>query len=230
VEGTIRIAYDARKQELDPNASPVYVDLTGTTTFHIARAGTFEAGDYYDAVFHIQGTPRTDVGTSERPVALTSSILLGQPGGLTISVRTDPPLPGGQIEALIRQQVGVEGFGTGGNNVVEALGGQFAQALAGSVVSSFTAPIENALESALGLDIFSIDVGPAQPVRVRIGKRLFGNLFGTVSQEFATTTAAEPPQRSFDLYYRLTPRLRIGFERQEPAARQFFFFSGTASF
>lgn len=228
LHGYIRVAYDPTKPDFQSSATPIYLDLTASTTLRLQRSAALEP-EYYDTTFRIQGTPRTADGRDLiRPVGVGSALTLGQEGGLTLMVSTDPPLPRGQIEALIRQQFGVEGIGGAGNNVVEALSGQIEQALAANVVTSLTAPFENAIQSALGLDIFSLDLGITQPLRVRIGKRLFGNLFGTVTQEFSTVTAN---QRRFEVYYRLTPQFRIGFRNESPPlGGNSIFISGAASF
>src|ERR1041385_8637985 len=82
---------------------------------------------------------------------------------------------------------------------------------------------------SLGLSIFSIDVGVSQPLRLRIGRRLFGPLFGTVTQEFGGPAATQ--QRRVELYYRFSPQFRIGYRREEePLNRDVFFLSGTWSF
>jgi hypothetical protein len=227
VEGTVRVAYDGRSAELGiPSAPPVTVDLTGSTSIRVQRSVTAEAEDY-DVTFQIRGTPGAGGDTAIRSQSASGGLSVGSEGGLSLSVRSDPPLPGAEIEALIRQQLGVEGFSGTGANVVEALRYQVEQAFAVNVASALTGGIEDKLQSALGLDIFSIDVGVTQPLRLRIGRRLFGNFYGTVTQEFG---GVEGQQRRFEVYYRLSPHLRFGYRQEEPIGRQVIFFGGSASF
>jgi translocation-and-assembly-module (TAM) inner membrane subunit TamB-like protein len=229
-EGLLRVAYDGRAQELGVIApSPIYIDLTASTSMYLQRSAAVEAEDY-EVFVQIRGAPGTAENAREpgtRSVGISGGLEVGTPGGFTVTVRTDPPLRSGEIEALIRQQLGVEGFPGAGANVVEALGGQIEQALAVNVGGALTGRIENAVQSALGLDIFSIDVGITQPLRLRIGKRLFGRFYGTLTQQFSPEGS---DQRRSELYYRLNSRFRIGYREEEPVGRRVFFFSGSASF
>jgi hypothetical protein len=228
VEGSIRVAYDGRSAQLAPNpATPVYLDLTGETSLRIQRSPVLEA-EYYDATFEIRGVPGAGGTAGFRPTGADTALAIGAEGGLTVTVRTDPPLPSSEIEALIRQQYAAEGFGTGGANVVEALRGQIEQAFAVNVASEFTGRVEDALRSALGLSIFSVEFGVSQPLRLRLGKRLFGPVYGTVAQSFGATELQT--QRRFEVYYRVSPQFRVGYREEEPLGRKVFFFSGTAAF
>lgn len=227
VEGDIRVAYDRRGEEIGlPGPAPVTVDLVGYTSVRMQRPGTLESEDY-DVTVQVRGDPSAGGAADLRSIGSVSGLQLGTRSGLTVTVHTDPPLPGGQIEALIRQQLGTEGFNNSGSNVVEALGGQLEQVFALGVSTALTGRIEDTLQSKLGLDIFAIDVGIAQPLRVRIGKRLFGNFYGTVVQELA---GVQGPQQRFEAYYRLTPSFRVGYRREEPIRRDIFFFQGTHAF
>jgi hypothetical protein len=227
-EGPIRVAYDGRNQDLEGGGpSPVYVDLTAETTLRIQRSPAVEA-DYYDATFEIRGSPGEGGIAGVRSTGAGSGLAIGAEGGLTVTVRTDPPLPSTQIEALIRQQYVAEGFGNSGANVVEALRGQIEQAFAVNVASEFTGRVEDAVRNALGLSIFSVDFGVSQPLRVRLGKRLFGPVFGTVSQSFGTPE--DQVQRRYEVYYRVSPQFRFGYRQEDPINRKVLFFSGTASF
>ncbi|HEU4751707.1 MAG TPA: translocation/assembly module TamB domain-containing protein, partial [Armatimonadota bacterium] len=121
VGGLIRVAYDGRGRDLGvPGNPPVYVDLTGSTTIRLQRSAAVET-DYYDATFSIKGSPGGGGTADIRPAGVGSGLAIGSGSGLTLTVRTDPPLPSQEIEALIRQQFGAEGFAGGGANVVEAL-------------------------------------------------------------------------------------------------------------
>ncbi|HTE20293.1 MAG TPA: translocation/assembly module TamB domain-containing protein, partial [Armatimonadota bacterium] len=227
-EGLVRVSYDGRAGELGGlSRPPVFVDLTASTSLRVQRSPATEA-EYYDATFEIKGTPGMGGDTGIRQAGVTSGLAVGSESGVTVTVRTDPPLPSGQIEALIRQQLGVEGLNAGGANVVEALRGQIEQAFAANVASSVTGRLEDAVRSALGLNIFSVDLGVTQPLRVRIGKRLFGPVFGTVTQEFGGGLTNQ--QRRLEVYYRINPQLRVGYRQEEPLGRKVFFLSGTRSF
>ncbi|MCC2669668.1 MAG: hypothetical protein K0Q72_2139, partial [Armatimonadetes bacterium] len=226
-EGVIRVAYDRRSRELGvAPPPPIYVDIAATTSIRVQRAAAEEA-EYYDTTFEIRGAPGSgggDVGLRQAGVA--SGLAVGSDTGLTLTVRTDPPLPSREIEALIRQQFGVEGFSGSGANVVEALRGQIEQAFAVNVTSALAGRIEDVLQSALGLNTLSLDLGITQPLRVRLGKRLFGPVYGTVTQEFGNVNS----QRQFEVYYRITPQLRVGYRQEDPSGRRVLFFSGTKSF
>jgi hypothetical protein len=225
-EGVIRVAYDQRNQDLGvAPPPPIYVDLAATTSLRVARATADEA-EYYDTTFEIRGAPGGGGNAGIRQTGVGGGLSVGSDSGLTLTVRTDPPLPSREIEALIRQQFGVEGFSGSGANVVEALRGQIEQAFAINVTSALTGRIEDVLQSALGLSTLSLDLGISQPLRVRLGKRLFGPIYGTVSQEFGSVNS----QRQFELYYRINPQLRIGVRQEDPPGRKVFFFSGTATF
>ena len=197
------------------------------TTLRIQRSAAVET-ENSDATFEIRGSPGAGGAAGIRTAGVETRLANGAEGGLTVTVRTDPPLPSGRIEALIRQQYVAEGFGTSGANVVEALRGQIEQAFAVNVASEFTGRVEAFVRSAHGLSIFSVDLGLSQPLRVRLGKRLFGPVFATVSQSFGG--AETQVQRRYELYYRISPQLRVGYRQEDPLGRKVFFISGTASF
>jgi hypothetical protein len=235
-EGIIRVAWDRRAHDLGvAPPPPVFVDIAASTSLRVHRALTDEA-EYYETTFEIRGTPGgSGVDNGIRQAGVASGLSVGSDSGLTLTIRTDPPLPSREIEALIRQQFGVEGFSSNGANVVEAIRGQIEQAFAVNVASALAGRIEDVLQSALGLSTLSLDLGITQPLRVRLGKQLFGPVYGTVTQEFGGVDS----QRQFELYYRLNPRfhigrfnpqLRIGYRREDPSGRRTIFFSGTASF
>ena len=91
-----------------------------------------------------------------------------------------------------------------------------------------TSPVEDYVQRALGLTTFSIDVGSFQePLQLRIGKRLFGGLYGSWTQQLGITGES---RQAWELSYRLTRRLRLGFRQEEPDVRQLFFLSGSLRF
>jgi len=228
VEGAMRVTYDGRTAQLATTpATPVYLDLSGETSLRIQRSPVLEA-EYYDVTFEIRGVPGAGEASGFRPAGSETALAIGAEGGLTVTVRTDPPLPSSEIEALIRHQYQTEGFGTGGANVVEALRGQIEQAFAVNVASELTGRVEDTLRGALGLSIFSVEFGVSQPLRVRLGKRLFGPLYATVAQSFGATELQT--QRRFEVYYRVSPQFRVGYREEEPLGRKVFFFSGSAAF
>jgi len=235
-EGIIRVAWDRRIHDLGvAPPPPVFVDIKASTSLRVHRTLSDEA-EYYETTFEIRGAPGGAGGDSGiRQAGVASGLSIGSDSGLTLTIRTDPPLPSREIEALIRQQFGVEGFSGSGANVVEAIRGQIEQAFAVNVASALAGRIEDVLQSALGLNTLSLDLGITQPLRVRLGKQLFGPVYGTVTQEFGGVNS----QRQFELYYRLNPRfhigrfnpqLRIGYRREDPSGRRTIFFSGTATF
>lgn len=227
IEGTVRVAIDRRGEELGlPTAPPITVSLTGGTSLRLARGPGGDLEDY-EVTVEIRGAPAGGGVAGEISPDAASGLQLGG-GGLRISVRTDPPLPGGEIEALIRRQLGVEGFDSPGANVVETLGQQFEMVLARGVSTAVTGRLEESIQDRLGLDIFSIDFGVAQPLRVRVGERLFGKVYGVVSQEFGGGN--RPDERRFELHFRISPSLRIGVRHEEPAGRQVIFFQGSRVF
>ncbi len=226
--GMLQVAYDASKLDPDfPSPSPVSVNIEASTSLSIRRTALSES-EYVDAVFQIRGTPDGGGETSIRGSAAGSGLSLGSAQGLSVTVRTDPPLPSRDIESLIRQQLGAEGIAGGGTNVAENLQSQFEQALTANLATAITGRIEDFVQAAFGLDVFSLDVGVYQPLRVRLGKRLVNQLYVVLSQEFGSTTA--PEQRSLEVYYKLTPLLRIGYRQEQPFNRRVFFFSGTRPF
>ena len=102
-------------------------------------------------------------------------------------------------------------------------------ALANTVAPLLTSRIEDYLQQALGLDILTIEVGNAeQPLQLRVGKRLLGGLFGTFGQQVGS--ANNDSRRTWELYYRLSPRLRLGFRQEDPSNRRLFFLSGSLRF
>lgn len=226
VNGSINVAYDGPNEQLGVRpASAVSLDLTGETSIRMQRSPTTETEDY-DLTFRIRGSPGEGDGEVQR-TSLLAGLSVGSPGGLTLEVRADPPLPSGEIEALIRQQVGLEGFVGGGSNVVEALPTQIERALSLNLSTALTGKLEDMVQSRLGLSIFSLELGISQPLRLRIGRRLFDRFYGTLTQEFSMVGE---DQRRFELYYRVTPRLRVGYRREEPFGGNVFFFSGGFSF
>jgi hypothetical protein len=225
-EGQIRINSDARAQVAGVSPPPpIYVDLTASTSIRVQRSTAVEA-EYYDTTFQIRGYPGGGGDASIRPGSVAGGLSVGAEGGLTLTVRTDPPLPSREIEALIRQQLGVEGFAVGGANSVEAVRSQLEQAFAVNLSAPFAGRIEDFLQETFKLSTISLDVGVTQPLRVRIGKQLFGPLFGTFSQEFGSVQN----QWAFEIYYRINPQLRIGYRQEEPFERKIIFFSGVKSF
>ena len=227
VEGAILLAHDPRAQVLRlAVASPVTVDLLAESTIRLARGPGHET-ETYDLEFHIAGSPGGSGSPGIRPEGPGGGLLIGDNLGLSVTVRSDPPLPPREIEALIRQHYGVEGIQGGGSNVVETLRGQLEQAFAANVSSAFTGRLEDVLESALGIGV-SIDVAGTDAFRIRLSRQLFGRLQGAISHSLGGDRSIS--QTRYELFYRLTPRLRIGYRQEEPLGLRVIYVSGGTSF
>ena len=225
VEGSLSLNYDRRRQALG-SGGPVTVDLTASTNMRLQRTAGPEADDY-EVTFRLRGTPGGREAVEVRTPGVNSGLVIGGGDGLQVSIRTDPPLPASEITALIRQRYGVGGFAGGGSNVEATFRSQIEQAFVANVASTVLGLVEDRVQSRLGLDLFSLEVGVADPLRVRLGKQLFDRVYATVSQEFGSTVTA---QRRMELYYRFSPAFRFGLRREDPLGQQIFFFSGSASF
>jgi hypothetical protein len=233
MDGLMRVAYDGRPLAAGAvPPPPLFVDLTGTT--HLAwRQSPSLPVENVEVVMTVRGSPTGAEFADGRAAALSSSLpgrlLLGEGDGLSIDFRSDPPLPAGQLASLIRQQLGVEGIFTNETNLQAVLRSQVQLALANTVAPLLTSRIEDYLQQALGLDILTIEVGNAeQPLQLRVGKRLLGGLYGTFGQQVGS--ANNDSRRTWELYYRMSPRLRLGFRQEDPSNRRLFFLSGSLRF
>lgn len=229
--GDVRVAYDRTTADLEPGL-PIYLDLEARAPSEQLQRSLLEPPETYEVTLFIRGRPGLpNPGETAFPVSPAS---ISPAGGLTVTIRSDPPLPGGRIEALIRQRLGFEGITPGAGNVESALGDQLQLALGSSISSVLTRPIENLLQTALGLDFASIQLDMQRRVRIQIGRRLFGRFYGNLSQSLGGAGGAGglPYQsRIYEVYYRLSKRLRVGYRHLEPYPRDNqIFVSGSFSF
>ena len=224
VEGQVRVDFDGSRPP-DNRVPPVNLDIKGGTTMRYQRALGLEAEDY-DVTFRIRGGPGGAADPVIRATTLGNGLEIGSSDGLQLGIVTDPPLPAQEITALIRQRFGVGGFDQRGANVEQNLWSSVQRAFASNLAGTFTTMIEDRVQSALKLDIFSLELGIADPVRLRLGKRLFDRVYGTVSQGFGTTARG----RRVEIYYRFSPKFRFGVRQEEPVLDRVFFFSGTTTF
>jgi len=228
VQGTLDVDYDAANAELQAGQLPVRVNLTGETTIRVQRSAVGEADDF-DLNVEITGRPGAG---SQQETQLTEGArsleVGGAGGGLKVRVSSEDQLPPGGPKALLEAQLGVGGSGS---SIVQQLPGLVQQALATSAAGELTGRIEEVIQSSLGLNVFSIDLGLGQSVRVRIGKRLYDRLYGVLVQEFGSGSSGQVPQRKMDLYYRVTPSFRVGIRREEkPINENSIFISGGFTF
>jgi hypothetical protein len=234
VEGAIRVAYDPRQpQAAGSPTSPLYLELTGVTHVPMRTAGSQTSEDV-EVVMTVRGAPTGSTLREDRPGLLPTSLpgkllIGGEADGLSVEFRSDPPLPAGELASLMRQQLGVEGLLTPESNLQTVLRNQVQLALANTVAPLLTSRIEDYLQQALGLDILTIEVGGVeQPLQLRVGKRLLGGLYGSFSQQVGSATSES--RRNWELYYRLSPGLRLGVRQEQPSDRQLFFLSGSVRF
>jgi autotransporter translocation and assembly factor TamB len=227
IEGSIRVAYDAR--QASSAAAPVSVDLTGVS--HLSwRDTASQPAEDVQVVLTVRGSPgsgaASDAAGQRSP--LSDQMFLGSTQGLSVEIHSDPPVPSEQLSSVLRQQLGMEGIASSDANVQSVLRQQVQLALANTVAPMFTSRLEDYLQQALKLDVLSIEVGGIeQPLQVRIGKRFIGGLYGSMLQQVGT--AGESSQ-SWELYYRLTRGLRLGMRREEPSSRDLYFLSGSLRF
>jgi len=246
VSGTVKIAYDARPQAIGViTTPPINIDVQGHTILREQRSVSGEA-EIYDATVTVRGNPAPEANTGEPVVNITDNLdrglAFGSARGLQITIETEPRLPPNRIMALVRQQFGLEGVGGSESNVASTFQSQVEQALAANVGSELTARIEDFIQSKLGLTTFSIDLGVQQSTRVRMGRKLYGPLFGSLTQQFGGMYGQrggdggnQGTQQRWELYYQFNPQLRVGYRRtlgdiQNEKLRDLIFFSGSWSF
>ena len=80
-----------------------------------------------------------------------------------------------------------------------------------SVPGEITSIMLPSLGGALGLHEFSVDLAFRKPVRLRVGERLFSRV--TVS--YASALSGPVESRSLRVDYEVTPRLTVGWSRDE---------------
>jgi hypothetical protein len=206
--------------------APFTVDLIATTTVRGRDPATGSSRRYeitMTAQGPLSGASRVGGGREYgRPGALQGT----QFGQLNIQATSEPPLPPSQILGLIGRQEAVEEIFAGGGNIQDVLRTEFEQALTASVVPSLFLPFETAVEEALGLEEFGLDFAFREPLQVRFGKRLVNNFYAT----YARWLTAQEDRYSFDIYYRISDRLKFGYRIEEPIRRRQLFLNGTFRF
>jgi hypothetical protein len=224
VTGEIDVVYaPALQGEL---VAPLRVDLVATTRVRGRDPSTGRSQQY-----EITLIARGPLAPIQREQAAGQ---FGEEGGLQpprfgqlqIQATSDPPLPQSQILALIGRGEALEGILAGGGNVQDVLRQEFEQALTTSVVPALFLPFETAVEGVLGLDEFAIDIAFREPVQLRLGKDLVGGLGASYSRSL---TGAQT-QEQYDLYYRISRRLRFGYRIEEPFHLRSWFLNGAFRF
>jgi autotransporter translocation and assembly factor TamB len=226
--GQIMIAYAPGLE--GGEVSPLRLDLTarGVTRGVDRTTGRMQR---YEITLTIRGSLTADplrLAALEQEQGVPSGLrprLTG--GGLSVQATSQPPLSELQILALLGRQSAVEGFlQTGNNNIQDVFRSEFEQMLGTSVFPSLLAPTEFRVAEALGLEEFGVEFAFREPVRVRIGKRLFDGFYGTYIRNFG----AQEDQYSFELYRRVSNRLRVGYRLEEPTNNRVWLLEGSFRF
>jgi hypothetical protein len=114
--------------------------------------------------------------------------------------------------ALLGRQAGIS----------QLLQGDIQGALRAELTRRLFAPVSLALGRALGLSEFVIEYASEQPLRLRIGKLLFPNLYLT-----AATTFEEKTQVLWSLEYRFAPGWQFSLSVDPDGRRQGVFWYTT---
>lgn len=158
------------------------------TTFHIdegrASFSAFRGLDPY-----LTARASTFVGSTRIQAGVE-----GTPGGLTLTLTSEPPLPREEIVALLTRQAGLEALMQG--DVESALRLELSRLLFGR--------FERPIQEALGLSEFRLEYDFIHPPRLRIGKFLLRELYFTVTTIFDSVR-----QSIAALEYRLTPNTTL---------------------
>jgi len=163
------------------------------------------------------------------PEAAVGPLTVAGNSGLRIVARTEPPLPTQKVNALVRQQIGLEGIVSGGANEQAGAGQQLQQLLFATGGSAVVGGLTRSVEELFQLESLSLDLGGARnPVVIRGVKRILGELYIAFSQTVGGATREERQQ--LELYYRLTPRLRFGYRDDRLNKDQILFFGGALAF
>jgi len=158
------------------------------TTFHLdegrASFSAFRGLDPY-----LTARASTFVGSTRIQAGVE-----GTPGGLTLTLSSEPPLPREEIVALLTRQAGLEALVQG--DVESALRLELSRLLFGR--------FERPIQEALGLSEFRLEYDFIHPPRLRIGKFLLRELYFTVTTIFDSVR-----QSIAALEYRLTPNTTL---------------------
>jgi translocation and assembly module TamB len=127
---------------------------------------------------------RTQIG----PTRIVATIRGVAPDALEApELESDPPLPRERILALLGQRAGL----------ADLAQGDFSAALRAELTRRLFAPVTLALGRAIGLTELSVEYDFEQPLRLRLGKLLFSNLYLSL-----TTTFEQQQQWLWALEYR----------------------------
>jgi hypothetical protein len=185
----------------------------------------------YEITLTIQGSLSSDplrLASAEEEQGIPTGLRPRLGGGaLSIQATSQPPLSETQILALLGRQSAVEGFLQGSNNSIQDVFRQeFEQMLGTSIFPSLLAPTEFRVAEALGLEEFGVEFAFREPIRVRIGRRLFDGFYGTYIRNFG----GREDQYSFELYYKVSDRLRLGYRLEEPTHNGVLLLEGSFRF
>jgi hypothetical protein len=224
VNGEIQIAYAPALSA--QQAAPLRVDLEAVARVR-GRDPATGRSQQYTVMLIVRGPlsaePSEDPGA---PFGRPGSLEGAQFGQLNIQASSEPALSQRQILELIGRVDALQGILAGGANVQDVLRNEVGQALTTSVVPALFLPFESAVEEALGIEEFGIDVAFREPVQLRLGMRLVGELWGGYSRSL--TGSVEEYQA--ELYYRVSRRLRFGYRIEEPSTLRTWFLNGTFRF
>jgi TamB, inner membrane protein subunit of TAM complex/Domain of Unknown Function (DUF748) len=212
-----------------PEAAPLRLDLTakGVTRGVDRTTGRMQR---YEITLVIRGALSADplrLAALEQEQGVPAAVrprLAG--GGLSVQATSQPPLSEIQILALLGRQSAVEGILNSPNNIQDVFRSEFEQMLGSSIFPTLLAPTEFRVAEALGLEEFGVEFAFREPIRVRIGRRLFDGFYGTYIQNFG----AQGDQYSFELYHRVSDRLRVGYRLEEPTNNRIWLLEGSFRF
>lgn len=229
VRGDVRVRYDAAEAQRVAGIPPLPIEIDWLCTTTLRFAGDFASGlRTYEVTISLRGRPSAAQLATADPAAVEPEPGLAG-GGLTIEVSSHPPLPSAQLVSLLEARLGLGTQGLASSEGGEALATHFQRALFSAVVPGFALPIEQAIQRTFGLDLFTIEVGLDEPVQLWVGRRLFSQLYASLIQDLSAT-AQQPQRRIWEIYYRASPRFRIGFRDEQPENRRMWFLSGTFTF
>jgi hypothetical protein len=209
--------------------SPVRLDLIATGVTRGTNPATGRA-QRYEITLNIRGGLTSEplqLGGTDEELGIPETLRPRLGGaGLTIEATSSPPLSQTQILALLGRQSAVEGILAGRSNIDDVFRQEFEQVLGSSIVPGLLAPTEFRVAEALGLEEFGLEFAFNEPVRVRLGKRLFDRFFATYSQ----VLSGNERHYGLEVYYQLTDRLRIGYLFEEPEQTRRVLLEGSLRF
>jgi hypothetical protein len=224
VNGEIEVAYAPALA--GEQSAPIRVDLEAVARVRGRDPATGRSQQYTVTLLArgpLSMTPTEETGAPFEPPGSSEGTRVGQ---LSIQASADPPLSQRQILELIGRVGALQGILAGGANVQDVLRQEVEQALTTSVVPALFLPFESAVEEALGLEEFGIDVAFREPIQVRLGKQIVGGFWAS----YARSLTGSNERYQLELYYRVSTRLRFGYRIEEPFRRRTLFLNGTFRF